>query len=264
MFTADMRALTELVRSVKAIVMDERNVAQREEKGAFDYVTMVDLQVQKHISDTLAQLYPDCQFMGEEGQHLSLDLDRPTWILDPIDGTTNLIHHHPQCAVALALMDRREIVLGIIYGPFTDQLFTAERGKGALLNGRPIRVSDVTSLSGSMVSIGTTPYQKQQAQADFAVMADIFQHCQDIRRGGSAALDIASVAMGITECFYERILQPWDYAAAKVLLEEAGGRMTDCQGDPLPIGLPSSCLATNGLVHEEMLEFTQRIRVLPA
>ncbi|MGJ4849995.1 inositol monophosphatase family protein [Bacillota bacterium Meth-B3] len=224
MFTADMRTLTELVRSVKAIVMDERNVTQREEKGAFDYVTMVDLEVQKHISGALTKLYPDCQFMGEEGQHLSLDLDRPTWILDPIDGTTNLIHHHPQCAVALALMVRREIALGIIYSPFTDQLFTAERGKGAFLNNRPIRVSQIRSLSGSLVSVGTTPYHKQYARSDFAVMADIFQRCQDIRRGGSAALDIASVAMGIADCFYERILMPWDYAAAKVLLEEAAAR----------------------------------------
>ena len=255
-----MTALTELVRSVRSIVENEENVNRRVEKAEFDFATMVDLKIQEHIARNLEVLYPGSQFMGEEGAGKAPDLNEPTWILDPIDGTTNLIHRYPQCAVALALMEKRQITLGIVFNPFLDQMFTAEKGRGAWLDGKPIRVSRVERLHESLVSIGTSPYTKARAGENFSLAREVFTHCQDIRRCGAAALEIAYVAMGVAEGYYERGLKPWDYAAGKILLEEAGGRMSAMDGAEIPTGLASDCLATNGLVHEEMLSLTAKAR----
>ncbi len=229
------------------------------EKGEFDYATEVDFNVQKYIEERLQAMYPEYQFMGEEEDRATLDLERPTWILDPIDGTTNLIHGYPQCAVALGLMVEREMVIGIVYNPFLDQMFYAERGGGAYMDGRPIRVSAIDTLHESLISVGTAPYAKDRARRDFALLGEIFERCQDIRRGGSAALDMAYVACGISECYYERTLMPWDYAAAKVILEEAGGKLTAFTGEPIKVGEPSSCLATNGRVHAALLPYMRRM-----
>lgn len=254
-----MRDLVNLVRSTKAIVQDKNSVLRRVEKGEFDFATEVDTNVQTFIQENLRTMYPAHQFLGEEGAHDALNLDLPTWILDPIDGTTNLIHHYPQCAVALGLMVGREIELGIVYNPFLDQVFYAERGKGAYADGRRIAVSKIDSLHESLISVGTSPYTKEYARNDFGILSRIFERCQDIRRGGSAALDMAYVACGITEAYYERKLKPWDYAAAKIILEEAGGKLTDFSGNPVPVGMPSPCLATNGGIHAEMLSYTQKM-----
>ncbi len=259
MISDRMRALIDLVRSAKAIVEDRSLAELRVEKGEFDFATEVDVRVQRLVEEGLRELYPDYQFMAEENTHQGLDLDRPTWLLDPVDGTTNLIHRYPQCAVALGLMVGREIELGVVYNPFLDQLFYAERGAGAHMDGRRIRVSEVGALHESLVSVGTSPYEKRHARRDFAILSEIFEHCQDIRRSGSAALEMAYVALGITEAYCERTLKPWDYAAAKVIVEEAGGRVTTFAGEPVPVGAPSSCLATNGRVHGEMLSYTRRM-----
>lgn len=260
MLSEKMRALAGLVRSVKSIAEDALSAGQVVEKAEFDYATLVDSRIQAFIFRSLERLYPGSQFMGEEGSGEAPDLDRPTWILDPIDGTTNLIHRYPQCGVSLALMEGREIALGIVYNPFLDQLFTAEKGMGAQLDGRPIRVSGIASLHDSLIAIGTSPYTKQYARHDFSVVGEFFERCQDIRRCGAAALEMAYVALGIVECFYERTLKPWDYAAGKLLVEEAGGRVSTFTGEAVPVGLPSSLLATNGHLHGEMLAYTQKMR----
>ena len=257
----DMDALVELIRSVKTLVQDERSIASRVEKGEFDYATEVDFKVQKYLQQALKQRYPTHQFMGEEEACDGLSLDQPTWILDPIDGTTNLIHHYPQCAISLGLMVDREIVLGIVYNPFLDHLFTAQKGKGVQLGGKPIAVSDIASLHESLIGVGTSPYTKQYARHDFEVARALFEHCQDIRRSGSAALELSYVACGIVEGFYERTLKPWDYAAGLLIVEEAGGCVTTLDGAKIPIGQASSCLATNGHVHEQVLNYTRQLQL---
>ncbi len=255
----DMESLSELVRSAKGIVENEGDIAEKTIKGEFDYATQVDIKVQGYLQAELYERYPDIQFMGEESASDGIDLDKPTWILDPIDGTTNLIHHFPQCAISLGLMVEREIVLGIVYNPFLNQMFTALKGKGAYRDGKKIHVSEVAALNESLVSVGTAPYQKELAAHDFGIMSEIFRHCQDIRRVGAAALDFAYVACGITDAFYERTLKPWDYAAGKLICEEAGGRTSTLAGEAIPVGLQSGCLVTNGHIHDEMLGYTRRI-----
>lgn len=258
MHTLKLEAAVELVRSAKGIIEDEKKQAQHLVKGEFDFATRVDLEVESYIRRELKRRFPDDQFLGEEEED-SPDFSGNVWILDPIDGTTNLIHHFAQYSVSLALAQGGEIALGAIYNPVLDHLFTAARGQGAFFNGRPIRVSGVKKLHESLVRIGTAPYTREHAVEDFRVLEEIFVHCQDIRRSGSAALEIAYVACGWSEAYYERVLKPWDYAAAKLLLEEAGGTVTTFRGEPLPVGKPCSVLATNGLVHEEMLGYLRRL-----
>ena len=250
-----MNRLVDLVVSAKSIIDDEKNINARTEKGAFDFATQADIKVQKFIESGLAKMYPGDQFMGEESKGQSFDMSARMWILDPIDGTTNLIHHYPHCAISLALMENHEIILGIVYNPFRDELFTAEKGKGAFHNGKRIEVSKIKTIHDSLVTVGTAPYEKQFARRDFEIMCSIFEACQDIRRGGAAALDIAYVAAGVSDCYYERILQPWDYSAGKVILEEAGGKMTTIGGEEVPLGEKCPVMVSNGLVHEELMAF---------
>lgn len=251
----DMKELISLITSTDNIINDISNVNSRITKGASDYATMVDIKVQEYLKDELSQRYPDIQFMGEEGDKEKLDFSKPMWILDPIDGTTNLIHHYPHCAVSLALAENGRTQLGIVYNPFMKQLFYAELGKGAFLDGEPIHVSETADLSECLASTGTAPYYKEDSRKMFELIYNLFQDIQDIRRTGSAALEICYTALGITELFFETVLQPWDYAAACVILTEAGGQISDLHGKDLTIEHSSSVLASNGRVHEALLPY---------
>ncbi|GGG70587.1 inositol monophosphatase family protein [Paenibacillus radicis (ex Gao et al. 2016)] len=222
------------------------------QKGDVDYVTEVDLQVQTVICEQLSERFPLIQFMGEEKDNSELDLDGTVWILDPVDGTANLIHDTRMSVISLALVKNREVLAGVIYQPYTDELFSAAKGKGAFLNGSKIHVSNVDSLKGSLVAIGTSPYYHEYADWVFNVSKKVFLSCQDIRRSGSAAMDLAYIAAGRMDGMFERVLQPWDIAAGKILIEEAGGKMTDLQGNEMNIVEKGSVLASNGWVHNEL------------
>ena len=254
-----MNKVIELVKSTKDIILDESLVNTRREKGAADYVTLVDIKVQEFIFKGLKSMYPNYQFMGEEKDNHSLDLSKPIWILDPLDATTNLIHNYNQSAVSLALWNNQRLEFGVVYNPFTDELFTGYLNKGAYLNGKPIHVSNYTSMSDSLVIIGTHPYRKNNSKDTFLISHKIYLDCQDIRRSGSAALDLAYVAAGRAEAFFEKFLSPWDYAAGAIIVQEAGGIITNFDNNPLPIFSPSSVLATNGSIHSTMLEYLSQI-----
>ena len=254
-------AAVELACSAKAIMEDEGLLSSSRKKGEFDLVTRIDLSVEQHIREGLRARFPEDQFLGEEEEAGAFDPERPLWILDPVDGTTNLVHRYPQSALSLGLMIGGEMRVGVIYNPYLGQLFTARKGGGAYLNGRPIRVSSVGALHEGLVNVGTSPYIRTHAAEDFALMHKVFLRCQDIRRCGAAALELAYVAAGCVEAFYDRDLKAWDYAAGKVILEEAGGRLTTVHGEETPPAGPSSILATNGLVHEEMLELLREMRL---
>lgn len=255
MSNIDMKELISLITSTDNIINDISNVNSRITKGASDYATMVDIKVQEYLKGELSNRYPDIQFMGEEGDKETLDFSKPMWILDPIDGTTNLIHHYPHCAVSLALVKDGQPQLGIVYNPFMKQLFYAELGKGAFLDGEPIHVSETADLSECLASTGTAPYYKEDSKKMFGLIYDLFQDIQDIRRTGSAALEICYTALGITELFFETVLQPWDYAAACIILTEAGGQISDLHGKALTFERASSVLASNGRVHEALLPY---------
>lgn len=250
----DFEKITAVVKEAALLFKDDSAASNITEKGLSDYVTEVDLTVQKRLSEKLTALYPDIQFMGEEKDNSAIDFEEAVWILDPVDGTTNLIHRFPASCISLGLSYRHEVIAGIIYNPYYDELFFARKGGGAFLNGKPIHASSVNTLAGSLVSTGTSPYQHEYADKVFRQIQSVFLHAQDIRRIGSAAIDLAYVACGRTDAYLEYRLKPWDFAAGMIILQEAGGKVTDYEGAPVSPEKPSTVLATNGKIHEELIE----------
>lgn len=242
----------DLVKSTKEIVFSEEKLSEIVAKGYADFVTGVDLAVQTYIQGRLCEMYPDIQFMGEEGEKSKIDFSGKIWILDPIDGTSNLIHHLNMSAVSLALVENNKAVFGVVYNPFTDEMFWAEKGAGAYYNGKPIHVSDKKTVKESFVSVGTSPYDEDLREKSLIVIANLLRNCTDIRRMGAAALDLSYIAMGKFDCFYEEILRPWDYAAGAIIIEEAGGKITDLEGNALSYEKSRGILASNGYTHEEL------------
>ena len=221
----------ELVKRTKTFVENRERASHIKVKGPADYVTQVDTDIQNFLAKELGRLAPEIQFLGEE-EGLHQMTGDTYWILDPIDGTTNLIHDYQHSVVSLGLYDRGEIVMGIVYDPFREDVYHAQKGKGSFLNGKPIQVSE--------------------AEKNFRCFQRIFEKSQDIRRTGSAALDLAYVACGRTGGFFEARLSPWDFAAGMLLVTEAGGRVTDYAGGPLNLLKRGSVVASNGKIHEAL------------
>ncbi|WP_457596368.1 inositol monophosphatase family protein [Hydrogenimonas sp.] len=224
-------------------------------KGLVDLVTQYDTAVEALLKERLAESLPDFTLIGEESDGEEARAERAVYI-DPIDGTTNFVHAIPFCAVSVGVWEDGRPVAAAVYNPVQNELFTAERGGGAYLNGRPIGVSKEPKLQQSLVATGF-PYTKVEMGRDFrwvvASMERLLPHTQDIRRLGAASLDLCYVALGTFEAFYECNLKPWDVAAGILLVEEAGGRITDHLGEPYRLGAPI-VVATNGKVHDALLE----------
>lgn len=248
----DIQQVIDLVRSARSIILNREMAGHVKEKGRADYVTQVDLAVQDYLKEELYSLAPDIQFLGEESGLQEMTGDR-FWILDPVDGTTNLIHDYQHSAISLGLCCRDEIVMGIIYDPWHEELFSAEQGRGSFLNGAPIRVSQSETLSETIIALGTYAYRRELADANFARFRRVYDQCQDIRRIGSAALELAYTACGRQGGFFEPYLNPWDYAAGAFLVREAGGVVTDFEGNPPSPRKGGSIVSTNGKIHEELL-----------
>lgn len=247
----DIRDVIELVKQAKPFIQNRDMADHIKVKGPADYVTQVDTNVQKFLSEKLYELAPQIQFLGEEEGLHAMSSDT-FWILDPVDGTTNLIHDYQHSTVSLGLYEKGEIVMGVIYDPFREEVFYAEKGKGSFRNGEPIHAARAGTLGETIVAIGTAPYQKELAHENFQRFERIFMKCQDIRRTGSAAMDLAYVACGRIGGFFEARLQPWDFAAGMLLVEEAGGRITRFDGSAVNPVEPGGILATNGKLHEEL------------
>lgn len=194
------------------------------EKSRTDYVTDVDIRVQKQIFEELKKIQPEAQFLGEEKDNQHIDKEESTWILDPVDGTTNLIHDFLHSTISLAYRRNGKILFGVVYDPYRQECFTAELGRGAFLNGCPIHVREKKNLDQCLIAMGTSPGCRKHCDENFARMRNVFEKCQDIRRLGSAALELSYVACGRLEGFYEEYLKIWDYAAGSLLVTEAGGR----------------------------------------
>ena len=234
------------------LLTDPAAVRSIRSKGETDYVTNVDVAVQAFLRERLAALAPDVQFMGEEQDNTGLDWSRPCWILDPVDGTTNLIHNFRHSAVSLALSEAGQIIFGVVYNPYSGECFTARRGQGAFCNGSPIRVSSADRLEDSLLSVGTVPGRRELADTAFRQMRALYDRCQDVRRNGCASLDLCWVACGRLDGYVELSLQPWDYAAGRLLVEEAGGRFTAPDGSPLSTCQGGPLLASNGRLHSTL------------
>lgn len=252
----DIAALLEIVKKTDTIIFNSEYRNQVSVKGPADYVTLVDKLVQDYLYQSFRSLYPDFDFMGEEKDNSDLTFSNHTWIIDPIDGTANLIHDCRFSAVSVGLWNgqKQKMELGIIYQPFSKELFYAIDGKGAYLNGSSIHVSDCARLQEGIISVGTAPYHKEHAREIFNLSHEMFLNCSDIRRTGSAALDLAYIACGRLDGYCEKLLSAWDYAAGLVILQEAGGQLTDYEGNPLSGIRSTSICCNNGRIHKEMLE----------
>lgn len=248
----NINQITDLVHQTRPLILDTRMAQDITVKGRADFVTKVDTSVQHFLQKHLHELYPDVQFMGEEEHMNHIDLKYPAWILDPIDGTTNLIYDYRQSAVSLGYYENNTIAASVIYNPFTDETFSAVRGNGAFLNGQPIHVTKKATLSESLISIGTTPYSKSMAPQNFKIFQKVFEKSLDIRRSGSAALDLAYVACGRIDGYFERDLKPWDFAAGTLIVEEAGGCVTTYTSASIDFSKNQDILSSNGHIHQEL------------
>jgi len=225
-------------------------------KGDFDLVTQADRRSEQVIVRRLQKQFPEHAIAAEEGTGKDTGSDY-RWHVDPLDGTTNFAHGYPCFCVSMALAHKNELLLGVIYNPIYQELFAAARGEGATFNGKKIHCSKIGSLKNSLLCTGF-PNHKRQSHPNIYYYWDFTLRSHGVRRDGSAALDLAYVAMGRFESFWEFGLNPWDTAAGVVLVEEAGGKITDLQGQPYLLGGPS-ILASNGLVHAEMLKVAAEI-----
>jgi myo-inositol-1(or 4)-monophosphatase len=224
-------------------------------KGDIDLVTEADIASERLIVERIRSYHPRHAILTEEsGDVVALgDVDSEyKWIIDPLDGTTNYAHGYPCFCVSIALEHEGRVVVGVVYDPTRDELFAAERGQGATLNGRSLRVSETSDMNGALLCTGF-PYDVRD-RGDFARhFRNFIMRAQSVRRDGAAALDLAYVAAGRFDAFYEEGLRPWDVAAGVLLVEEAGGRVTHYDGSPFRIYTPPIA-ASNGLIHEAMLD----------
>ena len=232
---------------------------ETEYKGDVDLVTIADRTVEKLIRERLAQAFPEHGIYGEEGTRDRLQGEY-RWYVDPLDGTTNFAHGFPQFCVSMGLEHRPAgvapdedgtLVAAVIYDPMRDELYTAERGRGAFLNGRPLHVSRAPELAESLVATGF-PSRKRHESPNIHFYQEFTLRSHGVRRAGSAALDLAFVASGRLEAFWEFNLNPWDTAAGILLILEAGGQVTGFTGQPFRLD-SKEILATNGLIHMEMV-----------
>lgn len=242
-------------REAGGVLIDRLGRALVSHKSAIDLVTEADLAAEKLIIERINSHFPRHAILAEESgasvELVSAEKSEWKWIIDPLDGTTNYAHGYPCFCVSIAIERAGAIEIGVVYDPMRNEIFAAERGRGAHLNDRPIHVSSVTELNRAMLCTGF-PYNVRE-RPDFARdFTNFTMEAQAVRRDGSAALDLAYVACGRFDGFWEDGLNPWDTAAGVILIEEAGGRVTDFRNTQLDIYTPK-VLASNGLVHEAMM-----------
>ena len=221
----------------------------REKGRRADLVTAADKASEALIKRRLLDAFPHASILGEETGTTHGTSDE-RWIVDPLDGTTNFAHGYPLCCVSIAYERSGEIVAGVVYAPFMEELFAAERGSGTRLNGSPVTVSPIDLVADAMVCTGFHPADFERNARYFAAAS---HRAQAVRRDGSAALDLAYVAMGRFDGFWEYDLNPWDVAAGSLLIAEAGGVVTRVDGSAASVDA-RSILATNGRIHDELRE----------
>ena len=227
-------------------------------KSEVDLVTTVDRQAERLIVDTIVAAFPEHGIVAEESPARP-GRDSHRWYVDPLDGTTNFAHGYPHFAVSIALADGDDLLLGLVYDPVREEIFTALRGGGARLNGAPIQVSEVAVLERSLLATGF-PYDRRQ-HSDFylAFWREAIQRAQGVRRAGAAALDLCYLACGRLDGFWEWKLRPWDTAAGRLIVEEAGGRVSDFSGGPHRL-TGAETAASNGRLHGELLDMIATVR----
>ena len=247
---SELEAVCALVRECGLLMrgVDKSELLVDAKAGHANFVTDYDKRIQEKLRTGLDKAIPGAAFIGEEDASQEYSNKGKFFIVDPIDGTTNFIKGLNASCISVAFVVDGNAELGVIYNPYIDEMFTARRGCGAACNGKIIKVS-TEPLKNGIVIFGTSPYNEELSEKSFKLAYEYFKRAIDVRRTGSAALDLCSVASGRAELFFELSLSPWDYAAGALIVEEAGGIVTDINGNALSISGKSSVLARNRIVH---------------
>jgi len=230
-----------------------KKIGKISQKGRHDLVTEVDYLCEQEIIRIIKSKFPDHDFLAEESGATQGSSSPSKWIIDPLDGTINYAHGFPCYCTSIGLEHEGEVIVGVVYAPCMDELFVAEKGRGATLNFEPISVSTITELKDSLLVTGFTPEVVHSDDDNIGHFRNFMKASQAVRRPGSAAIDICYTAMGRFEGFWEYKLHAWDVAAGFLIIIEAGGRATRLDGNPLSI-YDRQILASNGLVHDEMVQ----------
>ena len=246
-----LEEIKNLTSRAGAMLLEAANIQSTNKEGQGEYVTQWDVDVQNMLKENLLALCPEAGFLGEEGGELPPELESGyCFIVDPIDGTNNFIRGFRHSAVSVALSHKKEILYGVICNPYLGEVFYAEKGRGAFCNGKAISTAR-RPLKESVVIFGTSSYDRSFAGPTFKLLRLLFDRAEDLRNGGSAALDICYVASGRGDLFFECQLCPWDYAAGFLILNESGGVMETLDGKtPTLTGKNSIIASTPALLNE--------------
>ncbi len=246
-----LNKIIEIVNNAGKIVLSAHNqeASITAKEGKKNFVTKYDVAVQDFLFNELSKAFPEAEFVGEEGES-NLKSSALRFIIDPIDGTTNFMQDYRCSCISVALCKGNDVIAGVVYNPYTNEVFSAEKGNGAYLNGKKIKVSD-RPLSDGLALFGTSPYHPENTDETFALLRKVFDFSRDIRRSGSAAYDICTVACGRCEVFFEKGLQPWDIAAGTLILKESGGVALNYQGKEIDFSTPDDVVFANPKAYEE-------------
>lgn len=252
--------LLALDRAGRVLRRNFGHVAYRQKRRA-DLVTAADLESQAEILAVIRRAFPEDDYRAEEDAMRDTGAEH-LWLIDPLDGTTNYAHGYPASGVSIGVLRRGRPVLGGVYDPSRKELFLAEKDKGTTLNGRKVRVTKTRRVEDSLLVTGFAYDRAERADFYLARFKSFLIRCHDVRRSGAASLDLAWVAAGRVDGFWEYGLSPWDVAAGWLLVSEAGGKVTDFGGRPWtdPVTLGAQTLASNGLIHKRMLRILKETR----
>lgn len=250
----DYATVIDLVHRAKQFIASEDMRHDVHMKGAADFVTATDIAISNFLKAELHKLYPHIGFFSEEEKGTLSD---PSWILDPIDGTTNYVYGYQMSSISLALYEGGRVVFGVVYNPYSEETFTATLGGGAWVNGRRMRTVK-REFRNAIIEFGAGSTHKENADRNFELAKEVFKNCLDVRRICSSALDLCFIADGRIDGYFEKVLKPWDIAAGALILEECGGRITDYAGHYPALDKPSSVVASNGVIHQQLLDIIQK------
>ncbi|MBQ8203617.1 MAG: inositol monophosphatase [Clostridia bacterium] len=265
----DYNKIVSLVYQARKIVFSKSKLSQIENKNPYDFVTAVDTGISDFLKEELNKLYPDVAFMTEEeSQHTFSD---KIFILDPIDGTTNLIYDYKMSSISLAYAENGKVVFGVVFNPFTKEMFFAIKGNGSYrvstskginklleigienYKTNPLKCSE-RGLKSSIIEFGASSSRKEMADETFGRASRIFKNCLDLRRICSSAIAVCYIAAARLDGYFEKIIKPWDYAAATLILAEAGGKSSDWNGNQLPLDKEGTIVCSNGIIYEDLLK----------
>ncbi len=250
-----IESICEVAKKAAEIILNaDRNMQVDTKAGHGNFVTENDIRVQAFIERELGLLFPEAEFMGEESDESTQLNDGYCFIVDPIDGTCNFMYDYKMSAISIALLCNKEVIAGVIYQPYLDEMFYAEKGKGAYLNGKPIHATNNT-VDNSLVLFGTSPYYPELCDKTFDICKKLMKTTRDLRRSGSAAADLAWIAAGRADLFFELTLSPWDFAAGSLICTESGANIAQPNGEPLDFSKKCGVAAGSKKAFDDFLEF---------